>query len=306
MTINNLELTYDLKTKNNYYPNSKASDDTSVFSDLLSNDSTEETSTSSSKKMSKAELLEAIKQHQETLRYKIEHPQETEEASKIQIGNAAYSEEEWDKLMAKVDRLLEDSKEIADEKEKRVLSQKIEGEETQKIKNRYFANAKDGMLEYNGVVYFCNENTGALELGDCSKPDNCLRVSLSGGGSLIVNPDNFKELSKSIGMFNSEDQMRIIAALEMFKMANKKMEELEEEEKGDPTDEEDTSKMEDVPEGYASLDELKTKTNQREASMIENMQQLTDENLLDHKEPGTEIVFDEHHSYDLKLKKPGQ
>ena len=82
--------------------------------------------------------------------------------------------------------------------------------------------------------------------------------------------------------------------------------ELEEEKKGDPTDEEDTSKMEDVPEGYASLDELKTKTNQREASMIENMQQLTDENLLDHKEPGTEIVFDEHHSYDLKLKKPGQ
>ncbi|MBQ7551392.1 MAG: hypothetical protein IJT04_07685 [Bacteroidales bacterium] len=306
MTVKNLELTYDLKTKHSYYPNSKESDDTSAFSDLLTNDSTEESSTSSSKKMSKTKLLEAIKQHQETLRYKIEHPKETEEESKIQIGNAAYSEEEWDKLMAKVDRLLEDSKEVADEKEKLVLSQKIEDEEAQKIKNRYFANAKDGMLEYNGIVYFCNENTGALELGDCSKPDNCLRVSLSGGGSLIVNPDNFKELSKSIGLFNSEDQMRIIAALEMFKMANKKMEELEEEEKDDPTDKEDTSKVEEVPEGYTSLDELKAKTSQTKDSIIENLQQLSDGSLLDHKEPGTENVFDERHSFDLKLKKPGQ
>lgn len=302
MTVKNLELTYDLKTKLSHYPNSKKSDDASVFSDLLTTDSSDEPSTSSSKKMSKKDLLDAIKQHQQTLRYKIEHPQETEEASKIQIGNAAYSEEEWDKLMAKVDRLLEDSKNVADEKEKRVLSEKIEREETQKIKNRYFANAKDGMVEYNGIVYVCNENTGALELGDCSNPDKCLRVSLSGGGSLMVNPDNFKELSKSIGMFTPEDQMRIIAALEMFKMANKKMEELEEEEKKDPTDEEDTSKVEDVPEDYTSLDALKAKANQTHNSIIENLQNLTDENLLEHKEPGTEKIFDEHHSFDLKLK----
>lgn len=73
--------------------------------------------------------------------------------------------------------------------------------------------AKDGIIEYNGVVFVCDEKYKAIRLGDTSNPKNCLNIPLSGGGSLIVNRDNLDDLSKAIGMFTPEDVNLIMRAI---------------------------------------------------------------------------------------------
>lgn len=73
--------------------------------------------------------------------------------------------------------------------------------------------AKDGIIEYNGVVFVCDEKHKALCLGDTGNPKNCLNIPLSGGGSLIVNRDNLDDLAKAIGMFSPEDVNLIMRAI---------------------------------------------------------------------------------------------
>lgn len=73
--------------------------------------------------------------------------------------------------------------------------------------------AKDGIIEYNGVVFVCDEKCKAIRLGDTSNPKNCLNIPLSGGGSLIVNRDNLDDLAKAIGMFSPEDVNLIMRAI---------------------------------------------------------------------------------------------
>ncbi len=73
--------------------------------------------------------------------------------------------------------------------------------------------AKDGIIEYNGVVFVCDEKHKAIRLGDTSNPKNCLNIPLSGGGSLIVNRDNLDDLAKAIGMFSPEDVNLIMRAI---------------------------------------------------------------------------------------------
>lgn len=73
--------------------------------------------------------------------------------------------------------------------------------------------AKDGIIEYNGVVFVCDEKRKAICLGDISNPKNCLNIPLSGGGSLIVNRDNLGDLAKAIGMFTPEDVNLIMRAI---------------------------------------------------------------------------------------------
>lgn len=73
--------------------------------------------------------------------------------------------------------------------------------------------AKDGIIEYNGVVFVCDEKYKAIRLGDTSNPKNCLNIPLSGGGSLIVNRDNLGDLAKAIGMFSPEDVNLIMRAI---------------------------------------------------------------------------------------------
>ncbi|MCM1087745.1 MAG: hypothetical protein NC419_06285 [Muribaculaceae bacterium] len=73
--------------------------------------------------------------------------------------------------------------------------------------------AKDGIIEYNGVVFVCDEKHRALHLGDTSNPKNCIRISLSEGGCLIVNRDNLNDLAKAIGMFSPEDVKLILQAI---------------------------------------------------------------------------------------------
>lgn len=72
---------------------------------------------------------------------------------------------------------------------------------------------KYGMIEYDGVVYQCDDANRTICLGDMSKQGNILTIPLEGGGSLCVNRDNIDELSRSISMFSAKDQGRILRAL---------------------------------------------------------------------------------------------
>lgn len=47
--------------------------------------------------------------------------------------------------------------------------------------------AKDGVIEYNGVCFVCDEKTNSICLGDMTDTKNVLTITLSGGGHLKVN-----------------------------------------------------------------------------------------------------------------------
>ncbi len=73
--------------------------------------------------------------------------------------------------------------------------------------------AKDGIIDYNGVIFVCDTEHNALRLGDTSNPKNCVSISLSNGGSLIVNRDNLGDLAKAIGLLSREDVHLILRAI---------------------------------------------------------------------------------------------
>lgn len=73
--------------------------------------------------------------------------------------------------------------------------------------------AKDGIIEYNGVIFVCDEKTNSICLGDVSDPKQVISVALSGGGHLKVNRDNIGDLSKAVGMFSPEDLNLILRAI---------------------------------------------------------------------------------------------
>lgn len=77
----------------------------------------------------------------------------------------------------------------------------------------YYYMAKDGIIDYNGIVFVCDEEHKALCLGNVSDKSKCLNIPLSGGGSLIVNRDNLDSLAKAIGMFSPEDVNLIMRAI---------------------------------------------------------------------------------------------
>lgn len=73
--------------------------------------------------------------------------------------------------------------------------------------------AKDGMIDYKGVIFVCDDEHRALHLGDTSDRKKCIQIGLSGGGTLIVNRDNLGDLAKAIGMFSPEDVNLILRAI---------------------------------------------------------------------------------------------
>ncbi|MCM1026260.1 MAG: hypothetical protein NC432_07475 [Roseburia sp.] len=73
--------------------------------------------------------------------------------------------------------------------------------------------AKDGIIEYNGVVFVCDEKTNSICLGDMTDPKEVITVALTGGGHLKVNRSNIGDLSKAAGMFSPEDLNRILRAI---------------------------------------------------------------------------------------------
>ncbi len=88
--------------------------------------------------------------------------------------------------------------------------------------NAYFKLADDkGMISYKGTTFICDQKTNALKLGDCSNLNNCIRIALADGGSLIVNRDNIDELVNALSMFSSEDVGYILKAIHKDNIAQK-------------------------------------------------------------------------------------
>ena len=100
---------------------------------------------------------------------------------------------------------------------------------TQKQQNDfpYGSLAKDGVVEYNGVVFFGDSKTHTLSLGDVSDPGKVLNISLPSGGNLKVNVDNLNQLSQAAGMFSPEDLNAILRAIEQYKHCTQKLNEID-------------------------------------------------------------------------------
>ncbi len=75
--------------------------------------------------------------------------------------------------------------------------------------------AKDGVIEYNGVIFVCDERSNSICLGDMTDEKNVLNIPLSGGGHLKVNRNSIGLLSKAAGMFTPEDLNLIMRAISL-------------------------------------------------------------------------------------------
>lgn len=89
--------------------------------------------------------------------------------------------------------------------------------------------ANDGIIEYNGVTFVCDERTNSICLGDVSDKENTLTIPLAGGGCLQVNRDNLEQLAAAIGMFSPEDVNCILNAIAQDNKARSMEMELEDE-----------------------------------------------------------------------------
>ena len=92
--------------------------------------------------------------------------------------------------------------------------------------------AHNGIIEYKGVIFNCDDEKGLLCLGDVSNEEKCLTIPLSKGGSLVVNRDNLGQLTSAISMFSPEDIKRIMCAIADDKKAQEVQNTIEEEKNG--------------------------------------------------------------------------
>ena len=167
----------------------------------------------------------------------------TEEA--IPTGGGEYTQSEWKKVLGSVDKQLDDIKEEQEERfaknERKAEAQKIfeaatagTGNPVDQIRScakvPYGYLAKDGLIEYNGVIFVCDEKTNSICLGDVSDTKNTLVIPLEEGGCLKVNRDNLGDLQCAIGMFSPEDVNRILRAIAQDSKAREMQQELEDEE----------------------------------------------------------------------------
>ena len=90
--------------------------------------------------------------------------------------------------------------------------------------------AKDGAIEYNGVVFACDPKTNSICLGDVSDPKKVLNVSLPSGGHLKMNINNFGDIPRAAGMFSPEDLNAIMRAIHQYNHCSRKLNEIDENE----------------------------------------------------------------------------
>ena len=160
---------------------------------------------------------------------------ETEEA--IVTGGNAFTESVWKKMLEGVDEYLDEVKEEQEirfakmdeaQQEKELLQKRLVEKEMQAESNvkevlvartggsldvPYGYLANNGVIEYNGVIFVCDELHNAICLGDMSDESEVLSIPLSEGGCLKVNRDNLDDLAKAISMFSPEDIRRIMEAI---------------------------------------------------------------------------------------------
>lgn len=88
--------------------------------------------------------------------------------------------------------------------------------------------AKDGIIDYKGVIFVCDYEHNALCLGNVSNPKDVIYVGLANGGTLQVNRDNIDDLAKAIGMFSPEDVNRILRAISKDAQCQSNLQEIDE------------------------------------------------------------------------------
>ena len=146
----------------------------------------------------------------------------------IITGGNAFTESVWDKMLEGIDNYLDEVKEEQkvrfakidkeqEEKEKLLQSQRVKELLTEKsggsLNVPYGYLAKNGMIEYNGVIFVCDEQHNAICLGDMTNPKDVITIPLTKGGTLKVNRNSINDLSKAISMFSPEDIRRIMEAI---------------------------------------------------------------------------------------------
>ena len=103
---------------------------------------------------------------------------------------------------------------------------------------------ESGIIEYKGTVFICDDEHGALCLGDMSDESNVLSIPLAGGGTLKVNRNNKADLARAIGMFKPEDVRRIMVALAQDNKVQEMENEIEDEKNSIGTGQENQKKQE--------------------------------------------------------------
>ncbi len=94
---------------------------------------------------------------------------------------------------------------------------------------QYFDMAKDGIIEYNGVIFGCDTDKNRITLGDVSDAKQCISVPLENGGCFVFNRDQLNSVSRAISMFSPEDINRILRAIATDSKCVKDINELEDE-----------------------------------------------------------------------------
>ena len=164
----------------------------------------------------------------------------------IPIGGSEMTQTEWEKALKSVDKQIQDIKEEQEERFARLgkkeahqaeaaaayeaaVSGKVNPVEQLRTKPKapYDYLAKDGIIEYKGAVFVCDEKNNCLCLGDVSDKENVLTIPLSGGGCLKVNRDNLGELANAIDMFSPEDINLIMRAIAQDNKARSMQKEME-------------------------------------------------------------------------------
>lgn len=155
----------------------------------------------------------------------------------IVTGGNAFTESVWNKMLEGVDNYLDEVKEEQkvrfakmdeEQQEKELLQKRLMEKEMQAESNikevlvartggtldvPYGYLANNGVIEYNGVIFVCDEVHNAICLGDMTDESEVLSIPLTEGGCLKVNRDNLNDLAKAISMFSPEDIRRIMEAI---------------------------------------------------------------------------------------------
>ena len=191
------------------------------------------------KNMSRSELLSSISARKNEIAEKLQKG-ETQES--FEIGGSSFTNSEWDKPISKVDSQIDEIKEEQKLRKEKQEEQQEAYEVAASRTNSMFQKlnkvykqacpyeylAKDGVIEYNGVVFACDTEHNAISLGDVSDKSKVITVRLSGGGTLYVNRENIGDLSQAMGMFSPEDVNCILRALADDAKIQKTEEEIEE------------------------------------------------------------------------------
>jgi len=241
--------------------------------------------------MSRQELLNCISEKKKEIAEKVKNG-ETEPS--FAIGAGSFTEKEWDRLMQKIDKNIEAVKQEQEERKEKLEKAREQDmlvrstfDESSSVKCNYVIAkmngtykpsfpyeglAKDGVITYNGVIFLGDAQKNALCLGDMSDRRNVLTIPLSGGGNLMVNRDNFGDLSHAISMFSPEDANRIMRAIADDKKAQEAQQTIEDETNSIGDDaEENVFDEESMPESLMSDDGGNAEGKDIELSILEQL-----------------------------------